>query len=390
MVKRLAKLSRSNSFFILGPRGSGKSTLIKQGYSKKSLYIDFLDPQVEDRYRLNPSLLKQELAGQKQYQRVIIDEVQKLPRILDLVHQIIEEKNIPFILSGSSARKLKRGGANLLAGRAFVFYLHPFTALELGAQFDLNKALCWGLLPYQLKLKTDNDREEYLKAYALSYLKEEIQMEQIVRKLNPFRKFLEVAGQMNGKIINFSKIARDIGVDTTTVQNYYSILQETLIGFYLRAYHTSIRKSQRLAPKFYLFDTGVCRALKGTLSLPLLPQTYEFGEAFEHFIILEIIKLAEYSRKSWKYFYLLTKDGAEIDLIIERPGDQTLCIEIKSTENIRESDLKNLIHLGADMPQSKLYCLSRDPIRKQIKNVLCMEWQEGIREIFQKDFCFGS
>ena len=386
MVNRIAKLSQSQSFFILGPRGSGKSTLIKQRYSQNCLYIDLLDPQIEDRYRLNPALLKQELAGQPQVKRVIIDEVQKLPRILDSVHQLMEEKNIQFILSGSSARKLKRGGANLLAGRAFVFYLHPFISMELGQRFDLNEALCWGLLPRQINLKNKHDKEEYLKAYALTYLKEEIQMEQIVRKLNPFRKFLEIAAQMNAKVINYSKIARDIGVDTTTVQNYYSILEETLVGFYLNPYHASIRKSQRLSPKFYLFDTGVCRALKGTLSVPLLPQTYDFGESFEHFIILEIIKLMEYSRKSWKYFYLLTKDGAKIDLILERPGETTLCIEIKSSERITESDLRNLIRLGIDIPQSTLYCLSREPGRKRIQDVICMEWQEGIREIFQTDF----
>ena len=384
MINRMAKLSQTHSFFILGPRGSGKSTLIKQKYSKNCLYIDFLDPQIEDRYRLNPSVLKQELAGQPQLKRVIIDEVQKLPRILDVVHQLIEETNIQFILSGSSARKLKRGGANLLAGRAFVFYLYPFVSLELGSQFDLNKALCWGMLPQQFNLKNNQDKEEYLKAYTLTYLKEEIQLEQIVRKLRPFRKFLEVAAQMNTKVINYSKIARDIGVDTNTVQNYYSILEETLVGFYLNPYHTSIRKSQRLSPKFYLFDTGVCRALKGVLNIPLLSQTYEFGEAFEHLIILEIIKLAEYNRRNWKYFYLLTKDRAEIDLIIDRPGETTLCIEIKSSDTVTESDIRNLIRLGADIPKSKLYCFSRDPIKKQIQNVSCMKWQEGIKEIFKK------
>ena len=386
MVNRVAKLSQSNSFFILGPRGSGKSTLIKQRYFENCLYIDLLDPQIEDRYRLNPSTLTQELAGQPQIKRVIIDEVQKLPRILDVVHQLMGgERDIQFILSGSSARKLKRGGANLLAGRAFVFYLYPFTSVELGHSFNLNEALSWGLLPQRLHLGEDYDREEYLKAYALTYLKEEIQLEQIVRKLSPFRKFLEIAAQMNARVINYSKIARDIGVDTTTVQNYYSILEETLVGFYLRPYHTSIRKSQRLSPKFYLFDTGVCRALKGTLSISLIPQTYEFGETFEHFIILEIMKLAEYGRKNWKYFYLLTKDRAEIDLIIDRPGQTTLCIEIKSSDRITESDVRNLIHLGADIPKSTLYCLSRDPQKKKIQNALCLEWSEGIEEIFQSE-----
>ena len=382
MVDRIAGLSPSRSFFLLGPRGAGKSTLIKQRYSGDSLYIDFLDLQTEDRYRLDPGELKKELAGQPQLKRVIIDEVQKLPRILDVVHQILEERKIQFILSGSSARKLKRGGANLLAGRAFFFHLYPFTSAELGCRFNLEEALRRGLLPHLLSLKNDGEKEEYLKAYTLTYLKEEIQMEQAVRKLRPFRKFLEVAAQMNGKIVNYSKTARDIGVDVTTAQNYFSILEDTLTGFFLNSYHRSVRKSQRLAPKFYLFDTGVCRTLRGILSLPLLPQTYDYGEAFEHFIILEIIKLAEYKRKSWKFFYLRTKDGAEIDLIIERPGQTDLCVEIKSSDRITEGDVRHLIGLGCDIPNSELYCLSRDPREKRIQGALCIEWREGLEKIF--------
>ena len=259
MINRLARLSRSNSFFILGPRGVGKSTLIKNYYNlqKESiLYIDLLDPSVEDQYRLNPNVLKQQASARSRLKWVVIDEVQKLPRLLDVVHELIENTSIKFILSGSSARKLKRGGSNLLAGRAFMFYLYPFTSFELKEKFNLKKSLQWGMLPQVLKFKSNQDRKEYLKSYTLTYLREEIQMEQIVRKLTPFRKFLEVAAQMNGQIINFSKIGSDIGVDTTTVQNYYSILEDTLIGFHLQAYHTSIRKSQRLSPKFYLFDTG--------------------------------------------------------------------------------------------------------------------------------------
>ena len=386
MVNRLARLSRSQSFFILGPRGVGKSTLIRSRYflQKKSiLYIDLLNPNLEDQYRLNPNVLKQQILAHSKLKWVVIDEVQKLPRLLDVVHELIESTSIKFILSGSSARKLKRGGANLLAGRAFMFYLYPFTSFELKESFNLKKSLQWGMLPQIFKFKSNQDRKEYLKSYTLTYLKEEIQIEQIVRKLTPFRKFLEISAQMNGKIINFSKIASDIGVDTTTVQNYYSILEDTLIGFYLRAYHTSVRKSQRLSPKFYLFDTGVCRALKRTLDLPLLPQTYDYGEAFEHFVILEIIKLSEYYRKDWNFFYLRTKDGAEIDLIIERPNQKTICIEIKSSDKITQHDIKALNSLGESIPHSTLYCFSRDTQRKKIQNTYCLEWREGLKKIFK-------
>ena len=384
MIDRLAKLSRSSSFFILGPRGSGKSTLIKQRYLKKnSLYIDLLDPKVEDKYRIHPHILKQQIEAAPNLKWVVIDEVQKLPKLLNVVHQLIESTKVKFILSGSSARKLKRGGANLLAGRAFVFHLYPFTSFELNKQFKLKPFLQWGALPTLLGFKRDHDKKEYLKSYALTYLKEEIQMEQVVRKLDPFRKFLEIAAQMNGKIINYSKIACDIGVDTTTVQNYYTILEDTLVGFYLRSYHTSIRKSQKLSPKFYLFDTGICRALKRTLSVPLLPQTYDFGEAFEHFIILEFIKLAEYFRKDWEFYYLSTKDGAEIDLIVDRPNQKTLCIEIKSSSFITKNDVRHLNRIGKDMLNSKLYCFSRDPQKKKIQNIHCRKWQEGLKEVFK-------
>ena len=382
MVKRLAKLTKSSSFFLFGPRGSGKSTLIRQRYSgKAALYLDLLNPKLEDRYRIQPEALRQELSAKTGLKYVIIDEVQKLPRLLDTAQEFIESRGLKFILSGSSARKLKRGGANLLAGRAFMFRLYPLSFIEWGASFDLKQALQWGTLPRLLSLKNDQDKKEYLSSYSLTYMKEEVQMEQIVRKLYPFRKFLEVAAQMNGKIINYSKIARDIGVDTVTVQNYYSILEDTLLGFFLPSYHSSIRKSQRLAPKFYLFDTGICRALKRTLSLPLLPQTYEFGEAFEHFVILEFVRLTEYYRKDWKFFYLMTQSGGEIDLIIDRPGLGPLCVEIKSSSSITPSDVKSLNHLGKDIPKSKLYCLSRDPQYKKIQNTMCMEWRAGLKKL---------
>ena len=384
MVNRMHPLALSSSFFILGPRGAGKSTLIRHRYLKKNcLYIDLLDLKQEDRYRVHPEALKQQVAGQSDLKWVIIDEVQKLPLMLDTVHQLIEETKVKFVLSGSSARKLKRGGANLLAGRAFVFHLYPLSFFELNNRLTLKQVLQWGALPRMLSLKSNQDKIEYLRSYALTYLKEEIQMEQVIRKLNPFRAFLEVAAQMNGRIVNYSKIARGIGVDTTTVQNYYSILEDTLIGFPLPAYHTSVRKSQSLASKFYLFDTGVCRALKRTLSVPLVSGTYDFGDTFEHFIILECMKLAEYLRKEWRFYYLLTKDGVEIDLIIEQPGKKTFCVEIKSSSLVTEDDVRSLSRIGKDMPgKARLYCLSRDPQKKKILNVHCRHWREGLREIF--------
>jgi predicted AAA+ superfamily ATPase len=297
------------------------------------------------------------------------------------VHRLIEKTNISFALSGSSSRKLKRGAANLLAGRAFVYSLFPLTHWELGERFKLEEVLAWGTLPKIFQFTSDEERTEFLRAYTLTYLKEEIVAEQLVRNLTPFRNFLEVAAQCNGQVLNYSKIARDIGADTKTVQGYFSILEETLVGISLPAFHTAVRKRQRQSPKFYFFDTGVKRALARTLQQALYPQTYEFGQAFEHWLIIELYRLAHYLSKDWDFSYLLTKDQAEIDLIIHRPGQTTALVEIKSSEHVGEDDTRILNRFAADMPGTQAYCLSRDPGRKTIGQTLCLPWQEGIKEL---------
>ena len=190
-------------------------------------------------------------------------------------------------MTGSSARKLKHGGANLLAGRAFVYNLYPFSYLELKKDFHLETALQYGLLPEIYNLSTNKERELFLKAYTNTYLKEEVWAEQLVRQLNPFRRFLEVAAQCNGKIINIAKLSRDVGVDDKTIKQYFSILEDTLLGFYLEPFKHSFRKRLSMKPKFYWFDTGVSRALNNLSQIPLTASTNAFGNAFEHFIILE-------------------------------------------------------------------------------------------------------
>lgn len=384
MVNRLINVSSTNSFFLFGPRGSGKSTLLHSLHpsdASHTIYIDLLNLKTEDRYRRDPDLLQRELRQNENVEWVVIDEIQKVPRLLDVVHDLIESTEIKFALSGSSARKLKRGGANLLAGRAFVYHLYPFTAHELGEHFSLATALEWGLLPKIYSYTLESDRTEYLLAYALTYLREEIQLEQIVRKLEPFQLFLQIAAQSHGKILNYSKIARQCGVDTATVQNYYSILEDTLIGFTLPAWHTSVRKRQNKAPKFFLIDAGIARSLAGEIGLEIRPGTSAFGDAFEAFIILEVKKLVSYLRKAWTLCYLLTKDDSEIDLIIDRPGKTTLCIEIKSTQTVRPEDISKFARISADVKNSESYCLSLDPSAQQIGHVKCRYWRDGLREI---------
>jgi predicted AAA+ superfamily ATPase len=267
--------------------------------------------------------------------------------------------------------------SNLLAGRAFVYHLYPFTHKELGEDFNLENALQWGTLPKIFHLESSEDKAQYLRAYALTYLKEEIVAEQIVRKLAPFRQFLEVAAQSNGKIINYKKIADDIGVDIKTVQSYFTILEDTLTGFLLPAYHASIRKRQRANPKFYFFDPGVKRALDRTLTLGMREGTYAYGDAFEHFIILEIMRLCNYQNRDWLFSYLKTKDNAEIDLIADRPGLSTLLLEIKSSTKITERDVYTLNRFMAAFSKSEAFCLSRDPNEKKIGRTWCVHWKRG-------------
>ncbi|MDE0027725.1 MAG: AAA family ATPase [Spirochaetaceae bacterium] len=383
MFRRLLQVSRRNSFFLFGARGTGKTTYIGQAFDPDaSWYVDLLDPEVEDRYRRRPGLLESEVrALPETVGWILIDEVQRAPRLLDVVHRLIESTGKRFVLTGSSGRKLRRGASNLLAGRAFVYNLYPLTVPELHDAFALEDALHWGTLPRIYSLAGKEEKNAYLRAYALTYLREEIVAEQIVRRLDPFREFLEVAAQANGTIINYANIARDVGADPKTVVSYFGILEDTLVGFHLPAFHRSIRKQQRANPKFYYFDIGVKRSLERMLEVPLRAGTYEFGKAFEHFVVTQILHLARYRYPDWRLFYLQTGAGAEIDLVIERPGMPVVLIEIKSSDRIDERDTRALAGFAGDFADPLALCISRDTTRMQIGGVLCLHWRGALREL---------
>ena len=383
MVQRLQNPLRTNSFFLFGARGTGKSTFLRHTFAAdRTLWVDLLDPEQENRYALRPGELTDRLrASRAPLDWVVIDGVQKVPKLLDVVHAAIESQGLRFALTGSSARKLKRESVNLLAGRAFVYHLFPLTSRELGDGFELASALRYGTLPGLLRFTTDDERKAFLRAYALTYLKEEVWGEHLIRKLEPFRRFLEVAAQCNGEIVNHSNIARDVGTDPKTVGSYFEMLADTLLGFALEPYHASVRKRQRQAPKFYLFDPGVVRALNGTLNVELVPSTYAFRRAFEHFVLLEVMRLSDYRRTDYRFSYLRTKDGAEIDLIVERPGGRTALVEITSGERVDERDARDLARFLPDFPGAEAFCFSRDPIRKRIGDVVALPWQEGLLEL---------
>ena len=384
MLRRNINILKTNSFFLFGARGVGKTSLLNLILNEKTdniLKYDLLDIETFEKLSLNPNLIKEEILYNKKIDWVVVDEVQKIPKLLDLVHQLIESEKIKFALSGSSARKLKRGGANLLAGRAFTYNLFPFTAFEIGNNFLLQSALEFGTLPFVVNSSDDDSKKMYLKTYTHTYIKEEIIVEQVIRKIDPFRKFLSIAAQNNGEIINYANISKDCLCSEVTVKNYYQILEDTLIGFFLEPYHTSIRKRQKLSPKFYLFDLGVTRSLSNSLNIPLIPKTFEYGKAFEHFIICEVTRHISYLNNDFQVSYLRTKDNAEIDLIIERPAMPTCLIEIKSTTQVKESDLRHLVSLGKDFKNSESYCFSLDQTPRVINGVKILPWQIGLKEI---------
>ena len=383
MFRRLLRVSRGNSFFLFGARGTGKTTYVRDAFDPDaSLYVDLLDPEVEDRYRRRPGRLESEVrALPESVQWILIDEVQRAPRLLDVVHRLIESTGKRFVLTGSSGRKLRRGASNLLAGRAFVYNLYPLTVPEPQDAFVLDDALHWGTMPRIYSLADREEKQAYLRAYALTYLKEEIVAEQIVRRLDPFREFLEVAAQSNGTIINYANIARDVGADPKTVMSYFGILEDTLVGSHLPAYHRSVRKQQRTSPKFYYFDIGVKRSLERTLEVPLRAGTYEFGKAFEHFVITQILHLSRYRYPDWRLSYLQTGAGVEVDLVIERPGMPVALIEIKSTDRIDERDTRALAGFQGDFDRPLALCISRDSSRMKIDGVLCLHWRAALQEL---------
>lgn len=387
MVQRLISLSESSSFLLLGARGTGKSTLLRERFADRpTVWVDLLEPELEERLSRRPAALRELIAATPAADWVVIDEIQKVPALLDIVHGCIEGslgrgRRVRFAMTGSSARRLKRGAVNLLAGRAFVYHLFPLTSRELGSAFDLSRCLRFGTLPATLAFDTDSDRAEFLRAYARTYLREEVWSEHLIRRLDPFRRFLEVAAQCNGEILNFSNIARDVGVDHKTVASYFEILEDTLLGFMLEPWHSSVRKRQRQSPKFWWFDAGIARALSGLLTVDIVPRSGGFGRAFEHLVIVEIMRAADYARSDFRFFYLRTKDDAEIDLIIERPGCPPTLVEIKSTERVEPRHVRDLQRFLPDFPGATALCLSRDPMRRRINGVLALPWQEGLAEL---------
>lgn len=392
MVDRICKLPEKHSFFLFGARGTGKTTLLKDRFGIKEgaqpglLYLDFLDPDQEESYSRNPNLLREQIqATPELYKRVIIDEVQKVPTILDVVQYLIEKyKKIQFVLTGSSARKLKHGGANLLGGRAFSFNLYPFSFLETPRSATLIDILSYGTLPKLFEYSEDADKVRFLKTYTQTYLKQEIQLEQLVRDIVSFREFLDFAAQANGEIINYSNIAIKSGIDEKTIARYFEILVDTLIGFFLEPFHESVRVRQSGKPKFFLFDCGIQRYLSQSTSVSLREGSSEYGRLFEQWIVCECFKLNSYLEKDYRFYYLRTKDGVEIDLIVQKPGKKNILIEIKSSSNILPEHTSHLRSIKDDMKHEEAWVICNEKKERVTEeNIRILPWKDGLKKLFE-------
>jgi len=358
------KLPSNRSAFLWGPRKTGKTTLLRQLFPKAYL-IDLLDYDLFLLLSQKPTLLRQILEAQPSM-TVIIDEVQKIPTLMDEIHWLIENKNYQFIMSGSSARKFRRGKANLLGGRAWRFELYPFVTKEL-ENFNLNRALYTGLIPSHY---LSSDSEMDLKAYVHDYLKEEIQAEALTRNLPAFSRFLQSAAITNGMLLNYSNAARESGVSVKTIRQYYQILEDTLIGRQLFPWKKLKKRRLIETSKFFFFDMGIVSALLGYKSLT--PGTIEYGRAFEHFILQECWAYRHYSRLDFPITFWRTASGTEVDIIL---GDAEVAIEIKSSKNAGERT-KGLHLFYEEQKCRKSFIVSRDPFpRKLSSNVSILPWR---------------
>jgi predicted AAA+ superfamily ATPase len=339
-----------DSFLLLGPRGTGKSTWLESEYRSLQKF-DFLDTQLALKYSMNPGHFYEELKTSKPGTWIIVDEIQKVPSLLDEVHRLIENNKLKFILSGSSARKLKKSSTNLLGGRAEVMRCFPFVSSELGNQFNIQKAIQFGSLPKSfLTLKP----QAFLRSYIETYIQQEIIAEAIVKNLGSFSRFLEIAGLQNAQTINITNIARDAKVARPTVQGYFQVLVDTLVGDWLPAWKLKAATKEVSHPKFYFFDSGVARAASGRLPYPV--NSEELGFLFETLMFHELKAYMSYSEKNYKLHYWRSHSNEEVDFVFE---DQKgyVAIECKSDTQWLNSYNGGLKVLGEKLVSKKVRLL---------------------------------
>lgn len=347
------------AMFLFGARQTGKSTLLKERFPK-AIYIDLLKSDVRNRFKQHPEEFRESLLRYPPETLVIVDEIQKVPDLLDEVHWLMVEKGLWFILSGSSARKIKKSGANNLGGRAIPETLFPLVSAEI-PDFDIERAVQNGMIPRHYMVAHARNR---MRAYIDLYVKEEIIEEALVQNVDEFIRFMEIAAIMDGEILNYENVASDCGVSANTVKAYYKILVDTLLGFEVPAYRKVIKRKLYKSPRFYYFDIGIANHL--TKRYQLAPKTPEYGHAFEHLIMQEIVAYLAYTNSDEELTYWHTYENIEVDAII---GDARVAIEIKSTDHVDHGDKKGIMEFAKEHPNAKQILVSRDRISRRSGNV---------------------
>ncbi len=373
-VERLFK-EPDTSYFLFGPRGTGKSTMVDHRHSD-ALLIDLRIPEERFKFLARPSLLKELVEPQLDGKTIIIDEIQKVPELLSIVHLLIEKKrHWKFILTGSSSRKLKREGVDLLGGRALNKVLHPFMAAELKELFSLEDALLYGLLPLRFGQKNPS---EFLQGYISLYLEEEVRAEGRVRNIEPFARFLNVMSFSHGALLNIMNIARECYVKRTTITNWISILEDLLIGYQIQIFEQRAKRELSAHPKFYFFDTGICRALR---PYSIKDTANEInGAGLEGLVAQHLMAWKDYTSEKHTINFWRTRSGAEVDFVVFGPLG-FWAIEVKNSDKVNSNDLKHLTTFKDDYPEARPLLLYRGKNRLLLKNILCLPCEDFLKNI---------
>ncbi|MDA0771879.1 MAG: ATP-binding protein [Cyanobacteria bacterium] len=372
MIERSLKLplEGSQSIFLFGPRGVGKSYWLSRQLPG-ALYIDLLDSQIRFDLEVDLSRLRRYLS-QDLNQWIVIDEIQKLPELLDEVHKLIEQDSRKFVLTGSSARKLKREGVNLLAGRALTYKLFPLTAIELGCQFDLAHSLEFGHMP-SIYDKLDLNKTDYLNSYIKTYLKEEVMQEGLARDLAAFSRFLEAASFSQGSTLNISAIARDASVKANTVAGYFDLIEDMLVSYRLPVFTKRAKRRLVAHPKFYFFDAGIYYHLRPKSILDSVSELH--GAGLETLVLQDLLAVNEYNKLGYQIFYWRTTNGTEVDFVV-LGAKKLLAIEVKHSSKFHPKDFTGLKAFKKDYPEAELMLLYLGSAKQEYQGIQVIPVQE--------------
>jgi predicted AAA+ superfamily ATPase len=376
MYSRIFTPPQDQSYFLFGPRGTGKTSWLKKHYTKSN-YIDLLDDEIFNNLTANPKNISTYIQNDRL--PIVLDEVQRVPHLLNEVHRLIENKKLKFVLTGSSARKLKKSGTNLLAGRALTYAFHPLTCVELQKDFDLNRAMKYGTLPMSIQSK---DPHKYLQSYLSTYLKEEVQQEGLTRNLPAFSRFLQAASFAQASPLNVTAVAADCAVERKVVEDYFSILRDLLLSFELPIFSKKAKRELISKSKFYFFDTGVFRAIrpKG----PLDSDADLGGFSLETLVLQNLKALNDYNEWGYEFYYWHTRKHQEVDIVMYGPK-KMFAIELKSGGRLRKEDFDSILLFKEDYPMADcllIYGGTEEKVLNGIKVVPAQQFFNNIENLF--------